>query len=135
MNDCIDEYDKIRGVICGNDALAALAFKALSEHRMADEVCLVGQDADIDACQRIVEGTQYMTVFKPIDHLAREAAHMAVQMAQGKDPDTGETFFDGTYEVPFLKLDPVAVTKENIDKEIIASRFHMKKEVYLNVAD
>ena len=44
-----------------------------------------------------------------------------------------ETFNDGTYDVPYLKLEPVAVTKENMDAEIISSRFHLKNEVYLNV--
>ena len=44
-----------------------------------------------------------------------------------------ETFNDGTYDVPYLKLEPVAVTRENMDAEIISSRFHLKNEVYLNV--
>ena len=100
---------------------------------MADDVCLVGQDADIDACQRIVEGNQYMTVYKSIDQLAKQSAQYAVMLAKGEDPDLDETFHDGTYDVPYLKLEPVAVTAENMDKEIISSRFHLKNEVYLNV--
>lgn len=133
MNECIDTIGKVDAVICGNDGLAAMAFKSLSEHRMADDVCLVGQDADIDACQRIVEGNQYMTVYKSIDQLAKQSAQYAVMMAKGEDPDLDETFHDGTYDVPYLKLEPVAVTAENMDKEIISSRFHLKNEVYLNV--
>ena len=54
-------------------------------------------------------------------------------LAKGEDPDLDETFHDGTYDVPYLKLEPVAVTAENMDKEIISSRFHLKNEVYLNV--
>ena len=133
MNECIDTIGKVDAVICGNDGLAAMAFKSLSEHRMADDVCLVGQDADIDACQRIVEGNQYMTVNKSIDQLAKQSAQYAVMLAKGEDPDLDETFHDGTYDVPYLKLEPVAVTAENMDKEIISSRFHLKNEVYLNV--
>lgn len=133
MNECIDTVGKVDAVICGNDALAAMAFKSLSEHRMADDVCLVGQDADIDACQRIVEGNQDMTVYKSIDQLARQSAQYAVMLAEGAVPDLAETFNDGTYDVPYLKLEPVAVTSENMDEEIISSRFHLKNEVYLNV--
>ena len=133
MNECIDTVGKVDAVICGNDGLAAMAFKSLSEHRMADDVCLVGQDADIDACQRIVEGNQYMTVYKSIDQLAKQSAQYAVMLAEGTDLDMTETFNDGTYDVPYLKLEPVAVTKENMDAEIISSRFHLKNEVYLNV--
>lgn len=133
MNECIDTVGSVDAVICGNDGLAAMAFKSLSEHRMADDVCLVGQDADIDACQRIVEGNQYMTVYKSIDQLAKQSAQYAVMLAKGEEPDLKETFYDGSFEVPYLKLEPVAVTAENMDKEIISSRFHLKNEVYLNV--
>ena len=48
-------------IMCGNDNLAAQAIKALIENRLGGEVCVVGQDADLEACQRIVEGTQYMS--------------------------------------------------------------------------
>lgn len=134
MTECLENNGAVDAVICGNDGLAAMAFKALSEHRMVNDVCIVGQDADIDACQRIVEGTQYMTVYKPIDLLARQTAQYAVTLAQGGSlDDIHTTFNDGTYDVPFLKLDPVMVTKENIDSEIIDSRFHLRSEVYLNV--
>ena len=133
MNECIDTAGKPDAVICGNDGLAAMAFKSLSEHRMADDICLVGQDADIDACQRIVEGNQYMTVYKSIDQLAKQSAQYAVMLARNEDLQLTETFNDGTYDVPYLKLEPIAVTKDNMDEEIIASRFHLKNEVYLNV--
>ena len=133
MNECIDTVGKVDAVICGNDGLAAMAFKSLSEHRMADDVCLVGQDADIDACQRIVEGNQYMTVYKSIDQLAKQSAQYAVMLAKGENLNLKETFYDGTCEVPYLKLEPVAVTADNMDEEIISSRFHLKNEVYLNV--
>ena len=56
----------IVGVMCGNDDLASQAVKVLSENRLAGKVAVVAQDADLAACQRIVEGTQEMTVYKPI---------------------------------------------------------------------
>lgn len=74
-----------------------------------------------------------MTVYKSIEQLARQTAQYAVKLAEGEEVDTGETFFDGTADVPFLRLTPVAVTQENIDKEVIESRFHLRSEVYLNV--
>ena len=93
----------------------------------------MGQDADIDACQRIVEGTQYMTVYKSIDQLARCAAECAVKIAKEEDLNLTEAFDDGSHQVPYLKLTPIAVTAENMDEEIISSRFHLANEVYLNV--
>ena len=57
-------------IMCGNDDLATQAVRALAENRMAGEILVVGQDADLAACQRIVEGTQVMTVYKPVEKLA-----------------------------------------------------------------
>ena len=122
------------GIMCGNDGIAAQAIKALSESRLAGKVFVVGQDADLDACQRIVEGTQSMTVYKPVENLAQKAAEEAVSMAKGDALETEDLIFDGTYYVPYEKLEPIAVTKENMD-EVIIGKFHQKEEVYLNVQD
>ena len=131
-----DEYLKTGrtpdAIMCGNDNLAAHAIRALIEHRLGGKVCVVGQDADLEACQRIVEGTQYMTVYKPVEKLAIKAAERAVDMANGVPLGLKDTFNDGTYDVPYEKLDPIAVTKENMD-EIITGKYHQKNEIYLNV--
>ncbi len=119
-------------IMCGNDDIASQVVKALSENRLAGQIYVTGQDADLAACQRIVEGTQYMTVYKPLELLAQRAAEMAVAMAKGQMPETESVLNDGTYDVPFEKLDPVAVTKENMD-EVIIGKYHQKNEVYLNV--
>ncbi|MCR5301360.1 MAG: substrate-binding domain-containing protein [Lachnospiraceae bacterium] len=131
-----DEYLKTGkvpdAIMCGNDNLAAHAIRALIEHRLGGKVCVVGQDADLEACQRIVEGTQYMTVYKPVEKLAIKAAERSVDMANGVPLGLRDTFFDGTYDVPYEKLKPVAVTKENMD-DVITGKYHQKNEIYLNV--
>ncbi|MCR5591591.1 MAG: substrate-binding domain-containing protein [Lachnospiraceae bacterium] len=119
-------------IMCGNDNLAAHAIRALIEHRLGGKVCVVGQDADLEACQRIVEGTQYMTVYKPVEKLAIKAAERAVDMANGIPLGLKYTFNDGTYDVPYEKLKPIAVTKANMD-EVITGKYHQKNEIYLNV--
>lgn len=119
-------------IMCGNDNIAANAIRALLEHRLGGKVCVVGQDADLEACQRIVEGTQYMTVYKPVEVLAKEAAVAAVYMAEGTSLELKETMYDGTYDVPYKKLNPVAVTKKNMDS-VITGKYHQKNEIYLNI--
>jgi len=121
-----------KAIMCGNDNLAAQAIKALLENRLGGKVCVVGQDADLEACQRIVEGTQYMTVYKPVENLAKEAAIAAVDMARGISLELKETMNDGSYDVPYKKLEPIAVTKRNMD-EIITGKYHQRNEIYLNV--
>ncbi len=120
------------GIMCGNDSIAGNAVKALSEHRLAGNICVVGQDADLDACQRIVEGTQCMTVYKPVEQLARRAAELSVDLATGKDLSITNTINDGTYEIPYECLTPIAVTKENMD-EVITGKFHEAGDIYLNI--
>ena len=131
-----DEYLKTGkvpdAIMCGNDNLAAHAIRALIEKRLGGKVCVVGQDADLEACQRIVEGTQYMTVYKPVEKLAKRAAERAVDMAGGVPLGLKDTFNDGTYDVPYERLEPIAVTKANMD-EVITGKYHQKNEIYLNV--
>ncbi len=133
VNKAIADGIAFDGVRCGNDDLASQAFLALSEHRLASTVKLVGQDADLAACQRIVEGTQLMTVYKPVEKLAKEAAEIVVKMARGEMPQTTDTIFDGVYDVPYKKLSPIMVTRDNIDAVIIDGGFHRREQVYLNL--
>lgn len=125
----------IDAIMCGNDGLAGYVIRALSEQQLAGKVVVVGQDADLEACQRIVEGTQSMTVYKPISELAKEAAECTVDLVkQGKMEDvTEEINNEDGYAIPYLGLEPLAVTAQNMEEVIISSGFHMKDEVYLNV--
>ncbi|MCR4797208.1 MAG: substrate-binding domain-containing protein [Lachnospiraceae bacterium] len=125
----IDEADAI---MCGNDNIATQVVRVLAEHRKAGTVLVTGQDADLEACQRIVQGTQLMTVYKPVEKEAKAAADAAVSLIEGKEPrGVNKTVSDGTYDIPAIILDPIAVDKNNIDSTIIASGFHRKDEVYL----
>ncbi len=128
----INEADAI---MCGNDDLATQAVRALAEKRRAGSILVVGQDADLAACQRIVEGTQVMTVYKPVEKLAARAAEAAVALA-GEDEVTGDDVVmmqNGEYEIPYIGLEPIRVDRDNIDEVIIGSGFHLKEDVYLNV--
>ncbi|WP_058485843.1 substrate-binding domain-containing protein [Defluviitalea phaphyphila] len=132
-NDILAENIQVDGIIAANDTLAAAAVNALSEKRLAGKVAVVAQDADLDACQRVVEGTQLATVYKPIDILVKTAVQYAIDMAKGKEIQTDETIYDGKYEVPYYKIEPVLVTKENMMDTVIADNFHSLEDVYMNV--
>ena len=73
-----------------------------------------------------------MTVYKPVEKLARRAAELAVQLAVGEKPEVGRMISDGSDLIPFECLEPVAVTKENMD-EIITGKYHEASDIYLNV--
>ncbi len=140
VNEGLKKYPDVAGIMCGNDDLASQTIKALSEQQLAGKVAVAGQDAELSACQRIMEGTQLMTVFKPVDEEAEKAAILTVALARGEDitvkrrglPVT-DTISDGSYDIPSYLIEPRAVNRENMDEEIIRSGFHQKEEVYLNV--
>lgn len=131
-DDVLQKGIKVNAIIAGNDGLADGIIEALSEYRLAGKVNVVGQDADISASQRIVEGTQLMTVYKPIEKLADVAARVAVMLAKGEKIIVMNTINDGKYDVPYYVLEPIAVDKENIDQTIIKDGFHRQDEVYRN---
>ncbi len=134
MNRYLADHDGVApdAIMCGNDSIAGQTIKALSEHKLAGTCIVTGQDADLDACQRIVEGTQYMTVYKPVEKLAQRAAELTVEMVTKGYTDVGDRIDDGTYSIPYEKLEPIEVTAKNMDEVIIGS-FHQRSEVYLNV--
>lgn len=75
-----------------------------------------GQDAQLDAIQRILVGEQYMTVYKAIQPEAEKAADLACYLASGTavpaDMTGGKTVNNGTIDVPSVLLVPIAVTAD-----------------------
>ncbi|MCR4689792.1 MAG: substrate-binding domain-containing protein [Lachnospiraceae bacterium] len=126
--------DEIDGIMCGNDNIATAVSRTLAELRMAGKISVVGQDADLEACQRIVQGTQVMTVYKPVELMAKEAAKYACRLAKGGNlNDVALRINDGSEDIPYVVLDPIAVTKFNIDDTVISAGFHLEEDVYLYV--
>ncbi|MCX7922958.1 MAG: substrate-binding domain-containing protein [Clostridia bacterium] len=129
----LQKGNKVGAVIAANDSLAGAAIEALSERRLSGKIPVVGHDADLAGCQRVVEGTQLMTVYKPIDRIAKTAAEMAVRMARKEEAKANSTINDGTYDIPYYKIQPIAVTRENIVDNVISDSFHSLDEVFSNV--
>lgn len=125
--------NQIDAVIAANDGTAGGVIQALTAQGLAGKIPVSGQDAELAAAQRIVEGTQTMTVYKPIKSLAEKAAELAIQLAKGEKIKTDKTVNNGKIDVPSVLLEPIAVTKDNIDETIIADGFHSKEDVYKNV--
>ena len=76
-----------------------------------------------------------MTVYKPYEELASIAAEAAVTLAKGEELQIEDTIMDGTYHIPYIKIEPIAVTVDNMNEIIIDSGFHLKEDVYLNRPD
>src|SRR5688572_14111565 len=126
--------DKFDGVLVSNDGTAGGAIQALLEAGLAGKKVVTGQDAELVACQRIVQGTQSMTIYKPLKVLAERAAEVAVKMGRGQPLIANQTVNNGKIEVPSVLADVITVTKDNIDETVIKDNFHPKAEIYRGVA-
>lgn len=129
----LDQTTDIDAISCANDQIAGAAIQLLAEHRLAGKVAVVGQDAEIGACQKVVEGTQLMTVYKPIARLAARAAELAVGIARGEKP-TPDLMVDNRSGsmTPYYMEEPKAVFKGNMDSSVIRDGFHSVEDVYRN---
>jgi D-xylose transport system substrate-binding protein len=125
--------NKVDAVIAANDGTAGGVIQALTAQGLQSKVAVSGQDAELAAAQRIVEGTQSMTVYKPIKSLAEKSAELAVKLAKGEDVGADKKINNGKIDVPSILLDPIAVDKSNIDATLVADGFHKKEDIYKNV--
>ena len=121
-------------IVAPNDGTAGGAISALKQQKLAGKVFVSGQDAELAACQRIVEGTQSMTVYKPIKVLATKAADLAVAIAKGETiNDTFTKLNNGKIDVKSILITPIQVDKSNMDATVISDGYHAKKDVYKNM--
>ena len=134
LESVIAKNRKIDAVIAGNDMLAEAAINVLAENQILAGAKVVGQDAELSACQRIAEGTQYGTIYKPIERLALNAAGFAVMLAKGEKIPTDTAIDDGTWKVPYIRLEPILVTRELLDETVIKDGFHSRASVYRNIS-
>jgi D-xylose transport system substrate-binding protein len=110
--------NKVDAIIAGNDLLASAVIKALKDKGLTGKVLVAGQDADSLACENILNGSQTISIYKPIENLASNAAQMAMDLAKGKQITTTSTLDNGVKMVPSLLLNPTLVNQSNIGMEI-----------------
>lgn len=132
----------IQAVIASNDGTAGGAVQALDAQGLSGTVPISGQDADLAACQRIVGGTQTVTVYKPLAKMNQAACELAVALATGQDPMTAINPELGVWaklnnnykEVDSFSVDVVPITKDNIyDILIVQDKFQTVEDVYRNI--
>lgn len=122
-------------IVAPNDSTAGGAIQALDAQNLAGEVLISGQDADLAAVQRIAEGTQSMTVYKPIKEIATSSAEVAVKLAQGDEIEADDSIDNGVKDVPFIKLTPISVDKDNLIEVIVTDGFHSYDDIYKNIPE
>ncbi len=122
-------------VLAPNDTLARAIIEALSADAKYDTTetlpVVTGQDAELASVQMIVDGEQYMTVFKDTRDLAAGAVALADALLQGEETpaidgarlDT-ETYDTGLKVVNSYLLEPINVTQDNWEAVMVGSGYY-----------
>ncbi|WAL63160.1 substrate-binding domain-containing protein [Amycolatopsis cynarae] len=121
---------KVDGVLASNDGLAGAIITVLQKNGLAGKVPVTGQDASAAGLKAILQGTQYSTVFKPIQQEADAAAQLAAALIKN-DTATADgiakvTANDpkGNRTVKSVLLTPQSVTKQNV--KIVVDQGYVK---------
>lgn len=126
--------DDIAAVYAANDGMAGAVIEALEEAGVSDIPPVTGQDAELQAVQRVVAGTQHMTVYKSFLLEAGGAAEMAVARVQGRDLQfdslTDERVDSPTRKnIPSMLVPVVALTQDNIEDTVIRDGVYEVKDI------
>ncbi|RAY10855.1 sugar ABC transporter substrate-binding protein [Actinomadura craniellae] len=121
---------KIDGVLAANDGLGNAAVSILKKNNAAGKVPVTGQDATTQGLQNVLDGTQCMTVYKPIKQQAEAAAKLAVSLLKGEKGQTNGVTKDteGNRDVPSVLLTPVGIFKDNV-KQVVDDGFVKKDDL------
>lgn len=116
----------VDGVLSANDGLAGSIIQALKAQGLAGKVPVTGQDATNAGLHDIMLGLQSMTVYKAVPKEAQAAAQLAVDLVTGQKPDASlvnGSVNNGSIDVPAVLLQPLVVTKSNIQDTVIKDGF------------
>jgi D-xylose transport system substrate-binding protein len=118
---------KIDGIYAANDDQAGGSVAALTGGGYKEDALppITGQDASIPGIQRVLAGTQAMTIYKPIPIEAETAAETAVALVNGDDVDATNDYKG----VQAFIFDPIVVTKKNVKDTVIKDGFYKPADI------
>lgn len=124
----------IVGVYSANDGMAGGIITALKGAGYAkDEMPPVtGQDAELNAVQRILSGEQFMSVYKPYVPETSAAAEFAIAAARGEDVGkvgSSKTDSGSAKDIPTKIVTPLPLTEKDIKKYVGKAGFFTSDEI------
>ncbi|OIK01854.1 sugar ABC transporter substrate-binding protein [Streptomyces colonosanans] len=124
----------IAAVYSANDGMAGGVIEALKGAGALKVPPVTGQDAELEAVQRIVSGDQYMSVYKSYPEEANNAAEIAVAKVQGRsiefDALTRDKVDSPTHKrIPAMLVPVVALTKANIKETVLQDGIYTVNDI------
>ena len=137
------QNNNIQAVIPANDAMATPICAEIKAQGLTGKIPVAGLDAEKSACQRVVQGEQTMTIYRPSKDIAKALFEVAVAVASGADYKSavdvkGEwtTYKNKAGEdVVTFKCKNVLVTKDNMIDTVIKDGWQTYDDVYANIPE
>ena len=132
MNEFLKQSTDLDAIVSSNDVISKGVCRALKEHELCGKILVSGQDAESEACLRIMEGRQTMTVYKYIETLANATANIAYSLIENEEmPYSQITINNGKNMIPAIQLsNMIQVTKENMRMTVLADGYIDEKKVF-----
>lgn len=124
--------NQIDVVITGADDLVNGVVAVLATQQLAGKIPIAGINANLDALQRIIEGLQTMTVYRPVKQIVNTALETAIALAKKQNFNINTTVYNGKIEVPSILVQPTTVDKNNIIETVIKDGYQSYEQVYGN---
>ncbi len=124
--------NNVQIVLSANDDLGGAVIQALQAQGLAGRVLVTGQDATVFGLQRILEGTQSMTVYKQISKEAQATAQLVAALSKGAATSSlinGQQQVQSGGEIPSILLTPIVVDKSNISSTVLADGYVTKNQL------
>ena len=110
------------GVAAANDGLGGAVISVLERNGTAGTIPVTGQDATDEGLQRVLLGTQCMTVYKAVRAEAEAAAELAIAVISGDTAAADSLASQDVDGTPSLLLEPVAIFRDNV-QDVVADEF------------
>jgi len=124
-------------ILAPNDPVGRACIEACMNDAKYDTIAklpiVTGQDGELATVQYILQGKQYMTVFKDSRLLAEATIKLADAILKKQTPNIPgtekTTFSTNKKDVTTYLLDPILVTKDNVKQIIIDSGYYSKDDL------
>lgn len=134
-NSLTKNNNEIAAFVVSNDGMAGGVVSALESKGLTGKIIVTGQDAEKAGLQRIAEGKQTMTVYKPIIPLASAAVEAAIKLGKKESLADAKPFKNEAIgkEIPAILLEVTVVDMSNLLTTVIKDGYVSFDDVFANV--
>lgn len=122
----------VDGVLVANDGLSLASQAVLADAGLT--LPTTGQDATVDGLRAILQGTQCMTVYKPVVKEAEGAVAAAAALLSGGDLDANATINNEVADIPYVQAEVQSIFIDDV-KIPVADGFVSVDDVCAGIED